>query len=122
MAGHSYREDRTAQVDTVKRIMLDPLEIEGVLVDALFSGEYVRYTVHRANGDVWIPTADATYGTVFTTNQGVQLKAWGALIRTPATLLPAGASKETLTIKWEYRIGAADDKVFDRLEVGRDPV
>ena len=119
MAGRIYREDRMAQVDVVKRIMLDPLEINGVQVTSLDPGDYVRYTVYRANGDEFIAESEADYELVFTNDVGASLYAWSALIRTPTSIT---GTKEKLQIKWSYKIGAADDKEFDYLEVYPDPV
>lgn len=120
MPGRTYRENRIAQVDTVKRIMLDPLEIGGVQVTSLDPGDYVRYSVYRADDTEWIAESDAGYELVFTNNIDASIYAWSALIRTPPSI--QGTTKERLQIKWSYKIGAADDKSFDYLEVYPDPV
>lgn len=117
--GRTYRETRSAFTDTVKRIALDPLEIEGIQVVALTGDEYVRFTLYRADGTtVFAGPTDATYETIYTNDDGIEMKAWGALVRTPATLQGASSVvKEKMIIKWEYLIGAADDLIFDYLEV-----
>lgn len=94
---HVVTENRTAERNATRRIALVDLALDGLLVQTLAPGDYIKATVYAADGSVVVPTTNLTWQRVWVAADQTELWGWSMLLTTPDE---AG----TLTIRYEARV------------------
>lgn len=107
---HTYKESRVARAGARRLVVLDPLKFRGDILTELEAGDHIQVTVLNANGTVLQGTTDATYGVIFTQENGVTISAWSALVN-------CGFTAQTLKVIWDVQIGSAHEQYLDSIDV-----
>lgn len=112
---YQYRENRIAYTGTNRRVALDPLEFQGVLVTTLDVLDHVTITVFNEDNSVLNGPTNASFSKIAQDTRNLDIYAWNGLI-------DVGNIAQKIKVVWEIKIQGSHEYFVDYIEVIASPL